>query len=136
MFKAFSTARTDAMLRESLKVKLCTSDIFIIAVVVVLSIASLLLLPKQGDFVSVQWRGELIYYGSLSVDTVITTPDGLNAVQIKNGQASMIFASCEDGVCCYMGFATPSRPIICLPNEVVIVITSKNGSEGADSTTW
>ncbi len=121
---------------EDFKIKLHMTDVFIVIVVVALSAASLLFLPKQGTFVTVQWHGEQIYHGPLSVDTTVITPDGLNVVRIEDGRASMSSASCKDGTCVSMGCASPSRPVICLPNEVVIIITEKNDSEGVDSTTW
>ena len=63
----------------------------------------------------------------------ITTPDGLNTVVIKNGEARMEHAECADERCVRSGAASPAKPVVCLPNRVVVTVT---GSEEADSVSW
>ena len=111
-------------------------DGVIILAVLVLSLLPLLLLPKAGaeaNTVVVTWHGETIYRGSLYRDAEITTPDGRNTIVIENGSARMAHADCADERCVRSGAATPARPVVCLPNGVVITIT---GSEEADSVSW
>lgn len=112
-------------------------DLVMIAAVVVVSLFPLLFLPKANakalDTVIVTWHGEVIYRGSLDTDAEITTPDGLNTVVIKNGEARMEHAECADERCVRSGAATPAKPIVCLPNRVVVTVT---GSEEADSVSW
>ena len=112
-------------------------DLVIIAAVVLASLIPLLLLTKananEADTVVVTWHGEVIYRGRLNEDAEITTPDGLNTVVVKNGEARMEHAECADERCVRSGAATPARPVVCLPNRVVVTVT---GSEEADSVSW
>ena len=112
-------------------------DLVIIAAVVLVSLLPLLFLPKAdpetADTVVVTWHGEVIYRGSLDQDAEITTPDGHNTIVVKNGEARMEHADCADARCVRSGAATPARPVVCLPNRVVVTVT---GSEEADSVSW
>ena len=112
-------------------------DLVIVAAVVLVSLLPLLFISKAdaktADTVIVTWHGEVIYRGSLDKDAEITTPDGLNTIVIKNGEARMEHAMCADERCVRSGAATPARPIVCLPNRVVVTVT---GSEEADSVSW
>ncbi|NLB61077.1 MAG: NusG domain II-containing protein [Clostridiales bacterium] len=103
-------------------------DFFIIALIIVLSFCSLLFIPKNADTVTIMQHGKVLYSGDINKDAVIVTPDGKNEITIKNGNAYMSEADCKDQLCVKMGFATNYRPVICLPNEVVIFISGK----GAD----
>jgi hypothetical protein len=112
-------------------------DFVIVAAVVLVSLLPLLFLAKasakNADTVVVTWHGEVIYRGSLDKDAEITTPDGLNTVVIKNGEARMEHAECADERCVRSGAASPAKPVVCLPNRVVVTVT---GSEEADSVSW
>lgn len=100
-------------------------DFFIIALIVVLSFCSLLFIPKNADTVTIMQHGKVLYSGDISADAVIVTPDGKNEITIKNGNAYMSEADCKDQLCVKMGVATTYRPVTCLPNEVVIIISGK-----------
>lgn len=109
-------------------------DIVIILAVTVLSLAPLLFIKRPAaDTVAVSWHGSEIYRGSLKTDAVITTPDGRNTIKIENGEVYMLEADCRDRLCLNVGQATPARPIVCLPNGVVITLI---GSDEADSVSW
>ena len=70
----------------------------------------------------------------MSTDIVIVTPDGKNEITIKDGVAYMSEADCKDKLCIKMGAATTFRPVTCLPNEVIIIISGK--SDDVDGVTF
>ena len=50
---------------------------------------------------------------------------GGNVILVEKGQISMIEADCPDGLCIKQGAITnDARPIVCLPNSVVIKLTN------------
>lgn len=109
-------------------------DFVIIAAVILISLAPLLFLPKsEGRTVIITWHGQEIYRGDIGKDETIVTPDGLNTIVIKDGAVRMQSAECRDHICVKSGSATPARPIVCLPNRVVVTVT---GTEEVDSGTW
>ncbi len=109
-------------------------DFVIIAAVVLISLAPLLFLPKdEGSTVVITWHGEEIYRGSITKDQTVVTPDGLNTIVIENGSVRMENAECRDRICVRSGAASPSHPIVCLPNRVVVTVI---GTEEVDSGTW
>lgn len=108
------------------------ADAVIIFIIAALSLLPLLLLPRGGEAVTVTWRGETIYRGSRSADQRIVTPDGKNTVVIAGGRATMEKADCPDGLCISAGSATALRPVVCLPNEVVVTV-SKGEESGYDA---
>lgn len=109
-------------------------DFVIIACIIVLSIVPLLLkTEEEADTVVITWHGQEIYRDKLSKDNVIITPDGSNTIVIFGGKVHMEEADCPDDICKRAGEATPSHPIVCLPNNVIVSI---EGSEEVDSSTW
>lgn len=74
----------------------------------------------------------------LSEDTEITITTGengerYNVLKIENGKASVISASCPDGVCVdHKAVQYDGETIVCLPNKVVIRIDSANNG-GVDA---
>jgi len=59
---------------------------------------------------------------------------GGNIVLVEKGQISMVEADCPDGLCIKQGAINDSaRPIVCLPNNVVIKLT--NDDEDIDAVT-
>lgn len=93
----------------------------------------LLLARKPGDTVVVSVSGKTVKTFPLSVNTTytITGKDGgSNTLIIENGYARIEEASCPDGLCKNMGkINITGQSIICLPNEVVITIESKDKNE-------
>lgn len=84
---------------------------------------------EQGDIVTVTISGE--FYGSynLNTDQVVYIED-TNVLQILNGEAYMIEATCPDGLCLNQSAIHQSKEcIICLPNEVIVEATSQEESE-------
>ncbi len=99
-------------------------DGLVIAIAIALSLLPLpFLFPKGGaGTVVVAVRGQELYRGSLSVDAVIVTPDGGNTITVRDGVVTMTAASCPDRLCLAAGPAKPGRPVVCLPNGVVVTV--------------
>ncbi|MEG1560034.1 MAG: NusG domain II-containing protein [Clostridia bacterium] len=111
--------------QKELKIK--PLDIVIIATVLLISVLPLFLLNgKTGGSVIITWHGTEIYRGSLDTDIELKTPDGKNTILIQGGEARMEIADCPDKLCVKSGVAKVNKPIICLPNEVVIYLESAN----------
>ena len=124
--------RSDRSRRSALPFRVF--DIVIIAVIVIISLCPLLfILGKSTDTVVVTWHGNEIYRGPISTDAEISTPDGSNTIVVKDGSVYMSEANCADRICVDSGRASASRPIICLPNRVVVSIVS---SEEVDGVSW
>ena len=85
----------------------------------------------KGSYITVTIDGEV--YGTYSLLEEQTIPIGnpvLNTVVIEDGKARMLEAECPDGLCvkqkaiCY-----DKESIICLPNKIVVTVTSEEESE-------
>ena len=112
-----------------------TLDIPLIALFLIISLSTLLLLPREGDTVTIIDHGVVIYSGSLNSDVVITTESGANTICVQGGEVFMQTAGCPDKTCVAMGYANPSRPIVCIPNQVIVIIES-NTQNGFDGVTY
>ena len=94
--------------------------------------ACLLLLGKQGDTVTVTVDGKLYGEYPLARDTAveILSEGGHNLLVIRDGAALVEDASCPDGICAaHRPISRNGESIICLPNKVVISISSENENE-------
>ena len=61
-----------------------------------------------------------------------TVTVGSNVILIEKGQISMIDADCPDELCIKQGAISDSaRPIVCLPNNVVIKLTNDENDTDA-----
>ena len=62
-------------------------------------------------------------------------PDGgYNIILVEKGRISVTEASCPDKICIRQGKITDSsKPIVCLPNKMMIIIEGAGSSAGADS---
>ncbi len=109
-------------------------DWIVIAVCALLSLAALLLMPRaEAAYVEITQAGTVLYSGPLSHDAHIVTPDGKNEIRVEGGRAYMAHADCPDGLCLQMGDAKVQKPVVCLPNRVVIRLT---GETEADAVTY
>lgn len=71
---------------------------------------------------------------SLSEDRLIevTTAEGENEVEIRDGSVRMAKASCRNQICVETGsISMAGESIICLPNRVIVEIRSTKGQEDA-----
>lgn len=72
-----------------------------------------------------------------SYSLVIDSPNGgYNLVLVEKDNISVIEASCTDKVCVHQGKISSSlRPIVCLPNKMMIIIEGPKDDDGIDSVT-
>ncbi len=108
-------------------------DMLIVAAVFVLSLSAFLFLPKSGNTVTILWHSKEIYKGGLNTDAVITTPDALNTIRIADGRVYMESAQCRNQACVKLGSASAARPIVCIPNQVIITVSDDTE---VDSVSW
>lgn len=83
-------------------------------------------LKDQGEaYVTVRIDGEVVDTFPLSEDREYVTKTGGNHISIKNGKADMVEADCPDQLCVHqMAISKNKESIICLPNQVIVQITS------------
>ena len=115
------------------------NDFFLI--LILLALGSILLFvqlvaSKDGTKVIVMQDGETMYeflitenlYGDNALR--IATPNGVNVLEIKNGDASVIEADCPDGLCVKQkSISKQGESIICIPHKLVITVESDEKSE-------
>ena len=117
--------------REIFDRKKLKNDILLIACIfVAICVAALILLlsKKAGDTVVVTVDGALFGEYRLDEDRTvkIRSQDGINVLVIEDGQAFVLDASCPDGICAqHRPILHDGESIICLPNKVVITVTSR-----------
>lgn len=94
----------------------------------------LFLRPRDNRTAEIWRNGELYRTVDLSALTEpieIPVGDG-NVVLAEPGRVRMLSADCPDGLCVRMGWTDSSaKPIVCLPNQVMIVITGGNEERDA-----
>ena len=81
---------------------------------------------SEKKFACIYEDGELVHKIDLtSVKKPYSLTVGGNVVLVEKGQISMADADCPDGLCIKQGAITDdARPIVCLPNNVVIKLTN------------
>ena len=80
--------------------------------------------------VTVKIEGAIEGTYSLSENQEIEINGGTNRLQIKNGEASMIWADCPDQLCVHQKpVSLNHETIICLPNKVVVEVESSSDRE-------
>lgn len=92
---------------------------------------------RDGDKVTVTKGDRLYGVYSLSEDRNIEVADGehINHITIKDGAVSMVSSSCANQVCVNTGaISRAGQTIVCLPNRVIVEITSDEGG-GVDAVT-
>lgn len=105
-------------------------DWIVIAICVLLSVASLLLLPRgKAVRVEIEKDGVVLFSGAITENARIEMPDGKNVICIENGRAYMAEADCKDGLCLQMGDAKLQKPVVCLPNRVVIRLIGESKTD-------
>ena len=81
----------------------------------------------EGSTITITVDGDVYGTYSLLEEQTITVGEGetINIIQIKNGKAYMVEASCPDQLCVDQNeISFDKEAIICLPNKVVITVTS------------
>lgn len=108
--------------------------IFIAAILLALTVIGLILhiFSEQGDTVTVTVDQNVygIYPLNRNAEIEIRSQNGFNLLIIRNGEAFVESASCPDGICSsHRPIKEDGESIICLPNRVVISVSSENKPE-------
>lgn len=66
---------------------------------------------------------------------VTNSSGGSNTIEVRCGEIGVVQATCPDAICKNTGFInSPALPIVCLPNNLVINISSSNNSDDIPDT--
>ena len=112
---------------------------------------------KKDTFISIRSCGEVVWTGSLNnftgekILTVVPASDGshpaviegidtsfehYNVISISTDGICVTESDCKNRICIHQGLMTPGDlPIACLPNKLLISITSDEGDD-ADAYTY
>lgn len=105
------------------------NDVMLLIIIIVSSLLIFgmrYMLKDQGKaYVTVRIDGEIVETFPLSEDREYVTDTKGNKIQIKDGQVNMVEADCPDQLCVHqMAISKNKESIICLPNEVIVQVTS------------
>ena len=114
--------------------------IFILALLLVVSLAGLALycFRGEGDTVVVEVNGA--HYGTYSLSEEVTVEirtgehgENVNLLVIRDGKAMVTEASCPDGICAsHKPVSREGESIVCLPHKVVITVRTTGDQGGPD----
>ena len=91
-------------------------------------------MPEQRKaVVTVSEEGRVIYEGRVDTDHIVETAGGSNRIVIRNGDVYMEYADCPDQTCVKEGKAKPGKPLVCLPNHVIVTVTASDGEPDYDA---
>lgn len=109
-----------------------TADLILVGGLLVVAAVLFFLLtsrPSDGRAVEVQVDGTVVTTLSLGTDTTYTidgVDGGQNTLVIADGKATVIDATCPDGVCVrHRAIDRAGQSIICLPNKVVVRVVGE-----------
>ncbi len=110
--------------------KVTRSEIILIGVIVLFSIAAILWnwareskSDKHGSMVAVHYRGKLLEKVGLEKDTMVVLPDGHMKIEVKDSRVRAAWSDCPNQICVNTGWIkTAGEIIVCVPNEVLIEI--------------
>lgn len=90
---------------------------------------------SEKKYACIYQDGVLVHKINISdVEKPYTVTVGSNVILVEKGQVSMADADCPDGLCIKQGAITgDARPIVCLPNNVVIKLTNDENDVDAIS---
>lgn len=107
------------------------NDVIFISILAVFCIAVCVAVYKggaiEGSSITITVDGDVYGTYSLLEEQTIVIEDGTakNVIQIKGGKAYMFEASCPDQLCVDQNeISFDKESIICLPNKVVLTVTS------------
>lgn len=127
--------------KENIKKRSLRNDIILITAVILAAVIGLIYLNffrSPGDTVTVTVDGEVYGVYSLSVNVTEDIYTGenkenLNRLVIMDGKALIEAASCPDGICVgHKSIFRDGESIVCLPNRVVVTVTSDGKTDSPD----
>ncbi|MDA3812923.1 MAG: NusG domain II-containing protein [Candidatus Cloacimonetes bacterium] len=106
-----------------------TADIILIFFLLTIAVFMLVLIKddisaKQAE---ISYHNKFVISVPLDKDRIIEIEKGI-VVEIKDGKVRMKESTCQNQYCVKQGWSN-SFPIICVPNEVSVVIKSKQKEE-------
>ena len=121
-------------MKEKRKIHLKKKDWILIAVIVCVTAAYVFLHAYIGgagaNTVTIKVNGRIEGTYSLAEDQRIEINHGTNILEIRNGKADMVEADCPDKLCVNQKAVSLNHEnIICLPNKVVVEVSSRQESE-------
>lgn len=104
------------------------TDAAILLGILLLSLLPLVFLLNgdAGAWVTVSKNGAVVYRAPIGRDAVIAL--GGNTVTVEGGRVYMSDADCPDRICIETGDASRAKPIVCLPNGVVVTVEGEEAS--------
>ena len=103
----------------------------IILILFLLSIAVFILVLIKDDIsakqVEINYHNKLVVSTPLDKDRIIDLDEGI-VIEIKDGKVRIKESTCKNKYCVKQGWSN-RFPIICIPNEVSVVIKSKQKEE-------
>lgn len=112
--------------------------IFTVLVLLCSGAALYLYLLESGETAEIYSQGALYATVDLGRDAtyVVISDSGSNTIVVQDGEITVTEADCPDQICVNHGPAKAGRPIVCLPNELVIsVAAEEDDTEALDATT-
>lgn len=108
---------------------LTLSDLILISIILILTIYLFItnLSNNSNHFVRINYQNKLVGEYPLNKDRIIKINDHIE-VQIADQQVRMLKNNCPNQLCVEQGW-TSSFPIICVPNQVEIIIIDKDDSK-------
>ena len=99
----------------------------IVLIIILLTIAIFMLVLIKDDIsakqVEISYHNKFVASVPLDKDRIIDIDDGI-VVEIKDGKVRIKESTCKNKYCVKQGWSN-RFPIICIPNEVSVVIKSK-----------
>jgi hypothetical protein len=110
--------------------KVTQSEILLIAVILLFSIAAILWNwsgdsrnDKDGGMVAVHLQGKALERVSLEKDTIVVLPNGEMKIEVKDSRVRVASSNCPNQLCVNTGWIkTAGEIIVCVPNKVLIEI--------------
>lgn len=110
--------------------KVTQSEVLLIAVVLLFSIAAILWNwsgdskgDRHGGIVAVHHQGKLLERVGLENDTIVVLPNGEMKIELKDSRVRVAWSNCPNQLCVNTGWIkTPGETIVCVPNKVLIEI--------------
>lgn len=102
--------------------------IIILLIVLIILFIFKLIIKTYNNYAYVYYENNIIKTIDLTVDNIYTV-DGNNGdviIEVKNNKIRVIEENSPLHICSKQGWVSDGTPIVCLPNKIVIKITSNN----------
>ena len=105
--------------------------IIVILVIVGILILIINLNKKEGDTVEVYYKDDLVLSADLSINNTVEGLLGNVVIEVKDKKVRVVKENSPKNICSKEGYISDStKPLICLPNKVVIKIVQSSDMDG------